>query len=139
MKISILDGSNYFRGLLLLIGKDHTISETESEMMKNLGRALGLEREFCEEAIRDILDNRYISDTPPEFSNKELARMFVRDGFTIATADHEMHALEVEWLRSTAEANGLDDAWFGEQKTDATRPRADRRLEAYGLQVQYHG
>jgi len=102
MKISPIDAGEYFRGLLLLIGKDRTITEAEKELMKRIGKTLGFEREFCDNAIRDVLENKYIADTPPEFSTNDLAMKFIKDGLAIAFSDNKLHMSEAEWLRSTA-------------------------------------
>jgi hypothetical protein len=139
MTIDILDGSNYFKGLLLLIRKDHKITETESELLKKIGRSLGLERRFCEEAIRDILENSYISETPPKFSSDELAKRFVRDGLRLAMSDNELHALEEEWLSEVATANGLPSGWFADHKRAALDGTIGERFEAFDLRVQYVG
>ena len=112
MTIDILDASNYFKGLLLLIRQDHKITPAEAATMREIGRSLGLEPRFCEEAIRDVLDNPYITDTPPKFSSDDLAKRFVCDGLRLALADAEIHQLEEEWLAAVAGANGIADEWF---------------------------
>jgi hypothetical protein len=139
MTIDVLDGSNYFKGLLLLIRKDHRINAQEAARMKSIGKSLGLERRFCQEAIEDILENRYIADTPPQFSNAELARTFLRDGLRLAVADNEIHALEEEWLVAVAGANGVDEVWLDDQKHAALAGALGDRFEAFGLKVRYHG
>ena len=138
MVISIVDASKYFLGLLLLSRKDHRRTETETELMKRIGKTLGFEREFCDNAIRDILENEYILDTPPEFSTDELAMRFIKDGLTLAFSDKEVPAFEAEWLRATAEKNGLDVKWFVQEWISATnRKETDGRLEVDDLSVKY--
>lgn len=112
MKISIIDAGNYYRGLLLLIRKDRKVTHVETELMLRIGQKLGFERGFCENAIREILENQYITETPPEFSTKDLARKFVHDGLAIIFADGEVHPDEEHWLLSTAEKNGLDREFY---------------------------
>jgi hypothetical protein len=112
MTIAVKDASSYFRGLLLLIRKDHRIADSEVDLMKRVGKSLGFEPRFCENAIQEIPESTYIQDAPPLFSSKELARKFVRDGLTLALSDNEFHPAEEEWLRSIVEQNGLDPAWF---------------------------
>lgn len=123
MKITVVDGSNYFRGLLLLIRKDRQITDSEIRLMKRIGKTLGFEREFCDNAIEEIMENTYIVDAPPEFSTKELARKFVKDGLAIAFADDEVHPSEEEWLWSAAEKNGLDLEWFRNEMLAARNRR----------------
>jgi hypothetical protein len=137
MNISLIDAGEYFRGLLLLSRKDHKITEVETELMKRIGKTLGFEREFCENAIREILENEYVVDTPPEFSTSELAMRFIKDGLTLAFSDKEAHAFEAEWLSATAEKNGLDVKWFVQQwKNAVNRKDTDSRLEVDGLSVK---
>lgn len=138
MNITVMDGSNYFRGLLLLIRKDRTIAESEIQLMKRIGKSLGFEREFCENAIQEIMENTHILDVPPEFSTKELAMKFIKDGCAIAVSDDEVHPSEEEWLRSTAEKNGLDVTWFREAISRATnRTPLPLHLEVDDLTVKH--
>ena len=138
MKISIRDGSNYFKGLLLLIRKDREIKESEIQLMKHIGKALGFEREFCENAIHEILENKFIIDNTPEFSTKEVAAMFIKDGLAIANSDTEIHLAEEEWLRSAAEHNGLDLNWFQFERTIAeNRHHLPSKMEVDNLTVEY--
>jgi hypothetical protein len=51
MTITVKDGSEYFRGLLLLIAKDHRITEEETTLMKRIGKTLGFENDFCDNAF----------------------------------------------------------------------------------------
>ncbi|HMS64203.1 MAG TPA: hypothetical protein PKD83_02990 [Ignavibacteria bacterium] len=138
MKISIKDGSNYFKGLLLLISKDRKIKDPEIQLMKHIGKALGFEREFCENAIHEILENKFIIDDTPKFSTKELAVMFIKDGLAIANSDTEIHLAEEEWLRSAAEHNGLDLNWFQlEKKFAENRHHLPSKMEVDSLIVEY--
>jgi hypothetical protein len=138
MKISVLDASNYFRGLLLLIGKDRKISDPEIALVQRIGRAFGFEKVFCDNAIRDILENKFILDVPPEFSKKELAKKFIKDGLILAASDNEIHPSEEEWLLSVAEKNGLDTQWFYKER-QSTEKGSDIHgvLEVDGLTVEY--
>ena len=138
MKITVLDASNYFRGLLLLIRKDREITDSEMQLMKRIGKTLGFEREFFNNAIQDILENKYIVDAPPEFSTKELVIKFIKDGLTIAFSDNEFHSSEKEWLQSTAEKNGLDLIWFRQLSAYATnRKQLPSHMEVDDLTVEY--
>ena len=138
IKIPLIDASNYFRGLLLLIRKDRRLAEPEIQLMKRIGKRLGFEDKFCDNAIQEILENKYIVDVPPEFSKKELAMKFIKDGLQLSFSDHEMHPLEDEWLKSTAEKNGIDMKWFlQERETAMERKGLDVYLEVDDLIVQY--
>ena len=137
MKISVLDASNYFKGLLLLIRKDLEVTQPEIELMKRVGKTLGFEKEFCENAIRDILENTYIVDVPPQFTTKELATKFIKDGLCVAFSDNLFHPNEEQWLISTAEKNGLDlQSFHQEQEKAANRRGLPDRLEVDDLIVE---
>ncbi|MBN1893762.1 hypothetical protein JW906_04680 [bacterium] len=112
MKMTLKDRSLYFKGLLLLIRKDRQTVQAEVEWMTRIGAILGFEKQFCAEAIADILKNPYIVDEPSRFSKKEVAACFIRDGLSLAFADEELHAEEEQWLRSTAELNSLGMDFF---------------------------
>ena len=121
MKISIKDASSYFRGLLLLIRKDKKVDHSEVDLMKRVGKSLGFEPRFTENAIHEILESTYIAETPPEFSTQELATMFVKDGLTLALSDNSMDPAEEEWLRSIVEKNHLDLTWFLQERDEVLR------------------
>ena len=137
--ITVREGSDYFRGLLLLISKDHKISKPEIILMKRIGKALGVEKDFCDDAILKVLENKYILDEPPKFSTNELAKKFIKDGLTLAVSDNEIHTFEEVWLKSTAEKNGIDVEWYLRERECVTRRSRDHdaHLEVDGLTVEY--
>ncbi len=115
MEFTLLDRSNYLRGLLILIGKDRKISEEEKELFRKLSDTLGFSKDFCETAMEELLENEYIMEEPPKFSNIEIAKLFIQDGIKLAFADKEIHLYEMSWLRSVAEANSIDHLWSFQQ------------------------
>ena len=138
MKISVPFSCNYLKGLLLLIRKDRKISEEEHELMARVGKNLGFEKNFVENAIHEILDNKYITVIPPEFSSREIAEKFLKDGLVLAASDNEIHPEEERWLLSVAARNNIDEAWFiGEKKNLKFRTESVHKLEADTLQVNY--
>jgi hypothetical protein len=116
MNVSVKDGSNYFRGLLVLIARDRRISPEEAELMHHVGKSLGFEKNFYENAINEILENKFIAASPPVFPSKLLARCFVKDGLKLAAADNDIHPFEEDFLRAAVELNGLDPEWFLHEK-----------------------
>ncbi len=137
--ITVREGSDYFRGLLLLISKDGRISEPETILMKRIGKSLGFEKKFCNNAIQEILENEHVSIEPPKFSTNELAKKFIKDGLMLADADNEIHAFEEAWLKTTAEKNCIDVEWFLREKENAAGRRRDfdDHLEVDDLTVEY--
>lgn len=111
MEITAQDRGKYLRGLLLLIGKDHLILENEKNWFFKLGKILGYDLAFCKTAIKELPENEYLSQEPPIFSNKEIAKAFIIDGIHLAYADQELHSDELYWINLVAETNGIDILW----------------------------
>ena len=136
MKISKIDASNYLKGLMLLIRKDHKITETENILLMRIGKSLGFEPEFCERTINEILNNNFIEDTPPVFSEKDLAVKFIKDGLAVIFSDNIIHPAEENWLVATAEKNDIDIISFSELKKEyAKRHQVSPKLEVDDLIV----
>ena len=119
MPITTIDKGKYFRGLLILIRKDHKISIEEKEFMMNVGTRLGFEKKFCETALSEILDNEFIIDDAPEFSELPVAESFILDGITLAISDHDLNPDELSFLKATLEKNHLTENWFSDKLKDA--------------------
>jgi hypothetical protein len=107
MKVSLAEQGLYYRSLLVLVRKDRTIADEERRLMIAIGRSLGFEEEFCSGTIDDILDNSYIPDDPPRFSDPAIALCFLRDGVRIASADGTVDDAERAWLAGVAAVNAL--------------------------------
>jgi hypothetical protein len=122
MKISLLDRSLYLKGLMLLIRKDRKIDATERTMAIRVGKILGFEKNFCENVIEELMDNKYIVDVPPHFSTPDIAGCFIRDGLKLSFIDGHIHKEELVWLKAVAQTNGLEDAWYD----DAVKTAADQ-------------
>ena len=114
MTFDIRDKSNYLKGLLLLSRKDNLVAKEERDLLISIGRELGFEKRFCENAVKEIMENQYIIDEPPVFSNKELAEKFLEDGVKIAMADKSLHLFELQWLAQAAKINNVDDSKIDE-------------------------
>lgn len=138
MKIPVQDGSNYLRGILLLIRIDRRINEPEIKLVKRIGKSLGFESEFCENTIRNIMENKYVEATPPVFSTKELACKFIKDGFALAFSDNEGHPSEEEFLKITALKNDIDLTWFFQEEANfKDKKQSSEHLEVDDLTVVY--
>lgn len=137
MKISIADGSNYFRGLLILIRKDHEITQPEVDHMVRIGKLLGFEKEFVDNCINDILDNEYVADTPPVFSAPDIAKKFIKDGLAVALSDNDFHPDEEKWLVQIVEKNNLSHQWYLTQKQDVIfNSHHSHRLEVEDMEME---
>ena len=112
--ISLIDRSRYYKGLMLLIRKDHEIHAKERNMMMHIGNMLGFESQFCKNAIEEILDNKNIVDSPPHFTEPRIALSFIKDGLKLSAFDGSIHEAELDWLESVALINEISDLWIAE-------------------------
>lgn len=109
--MTYLDRSNYFRGLLLLVKKNNKVNIDEVNMIMRIGKRLGFAYDFCKGALKDILDNKYIVDVPPKFSNKGIAHGFIEGSIELAVIDNEIEANELEWIGSVIKENEMEEEW----------------------------
>ncbi|MBN1638409.1 MAG: hypothetical protein JW866_05555 [Ignavibacteriales bacterium] len=137
MKLQIIDKSLYFKGLLLLIGKDKIISNEERNYILKIGKVLGFEKEFCKNAIDELLENPYIEDEPPVFSKRIIAESFIKDGLKTAIVDRDIDPIELEWLKIVAYENKIEESWFLQSLQEIVKDHpnclAENKLNVLGL------
>lgn len=104
-EIPYKDRSEFLRGFLILIRQNKTISTYEKNMAMVIGMYFGFDEEFCEDSIDSILENEYISEEPPRFTNVSIAEYFITESLSILKQIHLLTAEEINWLKKTAEAN----------------------------------
>ncbi len=131
MRISLLDRSLYYKGLMILIRKDHQIHDAEKKMMLSIGEKLGFDQKFCTKTMEELLDNNHIIEAPPLFSGTDIALCFIRDGLMLSAYDGQIHEAEIKWLESVAESNGLRNEWSAELEkfSRASHSYPDNRFE----------
>ena len=112
MTNTYLDRSNYVKGLLLLIGKDNKITDSERDFLQKIGSALSFDKKFIESAINELFDNEYLGNEPPVFSRKQYAEAFLRDAIQLALIDNDLSSEEFGWLQSISVANDLAHEWL---------------------------
>jgi len=124
-KIPLIERGNYYRGLLVLIRRDHVISLRERELLIRLGKGLDFDVRFCENAINDLPKNPHIKAKAMKFSDRKIAELFLHDAISLAFADGNLHPKEWAWLRAVAAANGLNEEWLKAEigKLQASRQR----------------
>jgi hypothetical protein len=108
MEIPVIDKSNYLKGLLIVARKDKNLSEPEKQIIRKIAEKLGFASDFYEEVLRGLIFNKYISEEPVVFSNKEIAHSFISDALTLAFSDSIITEAEIDWLKKTASANLID-------------------------------
>jgi len=112
MKASLIDRSNYYRGLLVLIGQDRIIHPDEHTLVLQFGKILNFDKRFCEAAIADLLDNEHINENPIFFDERKIAECFLQDALRLSLIDNEAHTRELAWLETIARANKLSEDWL---------------------------
>jgi hypothetical protein len=115
MEIPIIDKSNYLKGLLITARKDNQLAESEKKIIKDISVKLGFASDFYEDIIKSLLNNKYITDEPIKFTDIKIAESFVDDGLRLAFSDNRVTDNEINWLRATAEVNGIEKKWFEEK------------------------
>jgi RNAse (barnase) inhibitor barstar len=112
MNLSLLNRSNYYRGLLVLLRRDRIIDARERELMLQVGKILDFDKRFCEAAIDDLLSNTHITREPLIFSDEHVRECFFRDALRLALVDDCLHPIELRWLRAMAQANNQSEQWL---------------------------
>ena len=112
MTINPLDTSNYFRGLLILAGREKQITQNERSSLKKIGDLLGFNHTFIDTAINDFVNNKYVKAEIPQFSSTDIAELFLKDGIKLAFANDILKIQQIDWLMSFAIVNKLSKQWF---------------------------
>jgi uncharacterized tellurite resistance protein B-like protein len=112
LEIPQLDRSSYLKGLLITARKDNQLNETEISIIKKLAKRLGFSSDFFEDTITNLLENKYITEEPIKFSQPDIAKSFIEDALKLALADNRVTDNEINWLKETAKANGIDEDLF---------------------------
>ncbi len=135
MKMTVLEKSECFRALLLLIGKDRKITKEERKYILRLGEILDFNREFSEASIDELLENRYINTEPPRFSSSAIAESVLKDAIGLAFADGHLDAEELKWLHAIAEKNGITVEWVQQEIESYSK---NRPAESALLHLLHH-
>ena len=112
MTLNFSDKSNYLMGMLVMIGKDRNIDNSNEKMIRLIAGELGFNHYFVDQSIEEIKEHEYIIEGPPEFSNREIAEAFIKDAIRFAFSDGALHLYEVQWLLTIASKNKLPGQWF---------------------------
>jgi uncharacterized tellurite resistance protein B-like protein len=115
VEFTLLDKSNYVKGLLIVARKDNQLAESEKNILKSIAERLSFSSDFYEETIKNLLVNEHIKDDPIKFSNKKIAASFISDGLKLAFSDQKIHDAEINWLKATAVHNSVDEDWLNKE------------------------
>jgi hypothetical protein len=95
-----------------MIGKDKKIADEERDFLHNVAETLSFDKKFIESAMNELLENKYLGNEPPVFSQKQYAEAFLRDAIKLAFVDNDLASKEFDWLQSIAASNGLSNEWL---------------------------
>ena len=109
MDLSYQDKGEYFRGLLILIGKDEIINNSERDKLVEIGQKFGFDKSFLNDAVDDFLENQFINLEAPQFSKHWIAEKFLDDAIQLSFIDNDFHTEELEWLEKVASNNGISN------------------------------
>lgn len=129
MELTYQDKGNYFRGLLILIGRDNIIEDTERENILKIGHKLGYDSKFCTEAVKNFLNNDYIKMSPPKFSSKSVAAEFLKDAIKLSFVDENLHTEELIWVEKVAKENNLSKNWIDNELKRFVKEHFPKKLE----------
>ena len=115
MELTLLDKSNYLKGLLIVAKKDNQLTEPEKQIIRDVALKLGFATEFYEDTLKSLLINKYIADDPIKFSSIKVAQSFVSDGLKLTFSDIKLPDKELNWLKLTASVNNIDAEWFNDK------------------------
>ncbi len=115
-----LDKSNYLKGLLIVARIDNSLIDKEKDIIRNVATKLGFSKDFYEEVIKNLMINENISDNPLSFSSAAITEVFIDEALNLAFSDNDLSRPEVDWLRKTAEMNGISNHRFSEILTNFT-------------------
>jgi DnaJ-domain-containing protein 1 len=133
LKISVIDKSNYLKGLLIVAKKDNQLAHSEKEMIRGIATRLGFAKDFYEDTLRNLMANKYISESPVIFSDIKIAQSFISDALLLAFSDSLVPDSEIQWLQNTAFKNGITSEWFEEKKKELQKSGASRSFALYSI------
>lgn len=109
---TLVDKSNYLKGLMVLARQDKRLIHNEKEIIRSVAKKFGFSRDFYEDALQNLMSNKYISDEPVIFSSRQVAELFLADGFELALSDNDFDISELKWLKGVALANTITEDEF---------------------------
>jgi len=68
--------------------------------------------------MNELLENKYLGNEPPVFSQKQYAEAFLRDAIKVGFVDNDLSSEEFDWLQSIAVSNGLSNEWLKNELED---------------------
>lgn len=115
MNIPLIDRSNYLKGLFITAKLDRQLTSKEKKLLKKFSDELGFANDFYDETVRGLLSNKYIAEDPIIFSDKTIAKSFIRDAVRLVYADGMVSNIEIDWLKQTASVNSIEEDFINNE------------------------
>lgn len=109
---TVLDKSQYLKGLLILARRSNILDESEKTIIREAANRLGFSKDFYEDTLRNLMNNKNILEEPIKFSDASIAKIFIKEGIELAYSDNDLCPEELNWLKSIAAANQIGDDWL---------------------------
>ncbi|KAA0253955.1 MAG: hypothetical protein EDM75_11365, partial [Chlorobiota bacterium] len=87
-------------------------------VIRDVATRLGFSRDFYEEVLKNLMINENISDNPLMFSSPAITQIFLDEALKLAYIDSDLARAEIDWLRKTAEINGIAHNQFNDYVND---------------------
>lgn len=113
---TVLDKSNYLKGLLIVAKMNNKIEEGEKDIISSASNRFGFSSDFTNETIQNILANDFVPNTPIQFSKPEVAQEFIGECLKLVISKEDPAPRELLWLSEVAKINQLDNEWFLKEK-----------------------
>lgn len=113
---TVLDKSNYLKGLLIVAKMNNKIDDGEKDIISNASTRFGFSQDFTNETMQNILANDFVPNTPIQFSKPDVAKEFIGECLKLVISKDDPAPRELLWLSEVAEINHLDNEWFLKEK-----------------------
>jgi len=113
---TILDKSNYLKGLLIVAKMNNKIEDGEKDIISSASSRFGFSQDFINETIQNILANDFVPNTPIQFSKPAVAQEFIGECLKLVISKENPAPRELLWLSEVAKINKLENEWFLKEK-----------------------
>lgn len=97
---------------MILARRDSRLVDAERDFLRGIAKELGYSRDFYEDILRTLMENKYITEEPLVFTEVSIAEKFLTDGVKLAAIDNNIAEKELSWLKEVADANNISPEQF---------------------------
>ncbi len=134
LSLNLKDKKNYLKGLILLNAGSGGIKDAGMNNFVRIGISLGLNEQLIEYLIYETCETGIKNEEPLQFSNAELAKIFIRDGIKVAFIERIVNLPKLQWLSVTALKNNLSEDWLMKELNYFFLNYEDKQDEVFEIQ-----